>query len=56
MFCVAPIVQNTFLFLKFINHFLNKYLKLSPMLVVLEVVALLAVIILPLVPAKKTAK
>ena len=42
-------------FLKTINRLIIKYLNHKDMLVVLEVVALLAVIVLPLFPAKKTA-
>ena len=47
--------KELFPFLKAINRLINKYLNPKDMLVVLEVVALLAVIILPLFPAKKTA-
>jgi hypothetical protein len=54
MFCVASQVQKSF-FLKAINRLIIKYLNQKDMLVVLEVVALLAVIVLPLFPAKKTA-
>ena len=50
--CRSCCTENVF-FLKAINRFINKYLKIKDMLVVLEVVALLAVIILPLFPAKK---
>jgi hypothetical protein len=54
MFCVASQVQKRF-FLQTINRLIIKYLNHKDMLVVLEVVALLAVIVLPLFPAKKTA-
>jgi hypothetical protein len=47
--------KKLFCFLKAINRLVYKYLNQKNMLVVLEVVALLAVIILPLFPAKKTA-
>ncbi|SHN31435.1 hypothetical protein SAMN05216524_109169 [Mucilaginibacter sp. OK098] len=53
MFCVASLVQKRICFLKAINRLINKYLNQKDMLVVLEVVALLAVIVLPLFPAKK---
>jgi len=53
MFCVASLVQKRICFLKTINRLINKYLNQKDMLVVLEVVALLAVIVLPLFPAKK---
>lgn len=55
MFCVASQVQKRIYFLKAINRLIIKYLNPKDMLVVLEVVALLAVIVLPLFPAKKTA-
>jgi len=48
-----PLCTEDVFSLKAINRFINKYLKIKDMLVVLEVVALLAVIILPLFPARK---
>jgi hypothetical protein len=53
MFCVAYRIQKRICFLQTINRLINKYLNQKDMLVVLEVVALLAVIVLPLFPAKK---
>ena len=52
---VSPPRYRKEIFLKAINRLIIKYLNHKDMLVVLEVVALLAVIVLPLFPAKKTA-